>query len=227
METNEQGGFAGFIKSRAGLASAAVAGVALVAGALIFIGGGTQEEPVASPTANATMAPIEIPLDRPLPATSTPAGSPSGQEEQDGGVSPVDGQLGPEDGSLSPAAGPSAAPVSGPIRVGDAPQAPTAGEWQPTAEAFAKAWGNPSVGKEAWLAAIKPHVTAAQYEKFTYTNLVNVPQDELKFVTLDEEFARTARFQATFVNSGPQILGFVEIQNDGSWLVSAVGEPGE
>lgn len=172
------------------------------------LGGGPVAAPTASATAGAT-------------ATAAPTAAPGAS----GGGQSATGAAGGSAGQ--PAAGgttPSAQPTTA-VTLGTANQAPTIQDWHPVAEKFAAAWANPSVGKDAWLAAMKPYATAQLLTELGRADIRNVPQDTLQNVRSVRHSERTWIFNAAY-NSGKIRFGAsITVQNDGSWLVDHVGAP--
>lgn len=132
--------------------------------------------------------------------------------------------------AAQPAAG-SAATAAGAqprttVTVGTAAQAPSIKDWRPVAEAFTKAFLNPSVGKDAWLAAIKPYCTQALYDEYKASDITRIPQDTLRYVSELRNDERTYIF-APQVTSGKNLFtATANIQDStGTWLVGHVGGP--
>lgn len=219
-EQHEEG--TSFFKTKTGLAVIA-AGVVIVAGAAFFAFSGGDEDSRATPRPVATAA-----LNTSSGVTAAPtatssasppaAGSDTGSE---GGSSSGTGEAtGDSEGGEAPAGKPAGAPASqGPIKISDHQQAPEVGDWQEPVDGFAKAWANPSVGKDAWLAAMKPFITPGMYQSYTYTDISQVPQLEVEYVTIHDESPRTRTIKIVY-KDGTKMLAQAEIQNDGSFLVN-------
>lgn len=206
MEENAtESGSSRLLTPKRGIALVVLVVVIAAAAVMLFRGIGGDEE-ASAPTVDVTRAPTPIPLGDPTAPGAT--GAPSA--------------------SSSPSAEPTAAPGTGstpaqtPISVGFGPQAPEQGDWEPAADGFAAAYANPSVGREAWLAALKPFVTGSSYRGFENTDINRVQQDEVEYVLLDDELERIVRFHIYFKGGSQPLMGTAEIQNDGSWLVSSV-----
>lgn len=80
----------------------------------------------------------------------------------------------------TPSATPSGtpAPSSTPqptVITNDAPQAPVLPDATKFVNDFMAAWSKPGVGKEAWLAAIRPYVTDSLYAEYENIDIANVP----------------------------------------------------
>lgn len=174
-------------------------------------------QPAAQPAApEVTAVPLEAPsLEVTAGATPSTAATPqptSGNPAR--GASPVVGQ--------APAAAATESPV---IVAGGAQQAVTAKEWRPVAEAFAAAWANPDGGKDAWAARLQGHATPALAATFAYTDIRNVPTDNLVSVSTIEEASGTVSFNAVYEEGGTRFQGLAIIRPDGSWLVDKVAAP--
>lgn len=112
------------------------------------------------------------------------------------------------------------------VTVGTAAQAPTIKDWRPVAEAFSKAFVNPSVGKDAWLAAIKPYCTPALFEQYKAVDITRIPQDDLKYVNEIRHSERTYVFSPNLASGKNIFTATADIQDStGTWLVGHVGGP--
>lgn len=213
-----------FLKTKAGIGVVAAGVVVLGAAAYFALTSGNSDsaetpDPVAtasldkgvspSPSASATPSESAGPTEG-TEGTAGPGGEGSGGQEP--------GQEATEPGQ--PADNPATIPgASGPVRVGDHAQGPSIGEWEPVARAYGAAWADPSGGHEAWRERLKPHITPEMYRSFGYTDMANVSARTLKTVILSDEGPRTRNFRVIY-EDGYVLLAQVEIQNDGSWLVS-------
>lgn len=154
-------------------------------------------------------------------ATAAPsAGSGSSGAQQAGG-----GSAGAFTGGT--AAGTAAAPVpTSTVVLGAHDQAPKAQDWEPVAEAFTRAFVDPSVGKDKWLAAIQPYITPALYEQYKIADITRIPQDELKYVTELRHSERAYVFVPRFASGKDRFTATADIQDStGAWLVGHVGAP--
>lgn len=79
-------------------------------------------------------------------------------------------------------------------------QAPTLPEWQSTATGFANAWANPEVGKDAWLANIRPFVDDSIYANMEYVDINTVPVDKVVEVTESKNDQMGVVFNVRFQN---------------------------
>ena len=125
-------------------------------------------------------------------------------------------------GTATPSTKPSPTATIVPIPVGTAQQAPTTGDWRPTANAFAKAWANPKVGQQAWLDALKPTVTSNLYNEFTTTDVGRVRQLEVSDITSDAEDYAGVNATVSFKNTDFTIKIHLTPLADMSWRVSVV-----
>ena len=202
----EQGTEAGSpLASKRGIALVALVVVIAAAAFMLFRGIGGNEE-AAAPSVDVTRSPVPIPLGDPTTPGAT--GTPS---------SPADASAAP-----SAPAGEGSAPTQTPVSMGFGPQVPDRGDWRAGAEAFAAAYANPAVGRDAWLAALKPHVTESTYLGLESTDISRVSQDEVKYVLLDDELDRIARYRIYFVGGSQTIAATSEIQDSGGWLVNSI-----
>lgn len=119
-----------------------------------------------------------------------------------------------------------ASPSSIALSGDDKAQAPTPTDWMPLAHAFATAWGNPKVGQDAWLSAIKPTVTPDLYEKFTQTDISRMSQLEVSDITATGKADYMGvNATVTFKNTDFAIMIHLMPQADMTWLVSVVTSP--
>lgn len=218
MEPEQQEEGTPFFKTKAGLAVIA-AGVVIVAGSAFFAFSGGEEDSKAAPRPVATAA-----LDGSSGVSASPTASPSvsasAPGSNAGGQGSTTGSEDAAEGSEAPGGAPAEAPAAqGPIQINDHQQAPEVGSWEEPVNGFAKAWANPAPGKDAWLAAMKPFVTPDMYKSFTYTDIRQVPQLEVEYVTIHDESPRTRTVKIVY-KDGSKILVQAEIQNDGSFLVN-------
>lgn len=158
---------------------------------------------------------------------SGPTGASSGASGTSGGPQGGAGVAGGSAGQPAGATATSAAPdrPQTTVTLGTAAQAPSIQDWTPVAEKFSAAWSNPSVGKDAWLAAMKPYVTAQILAQFSRTDIRNVPQDTFVSVHEVKKSERTHIFDPSFASGKDRIGASVTVQTDGSWLVDQVGAP--
>jgi hypothetical protein len=119
-------------------------------------------------------------------------------------------------------ASPSPTPTVPTVTVGTAQQAPTPTDWNPVANAFAKAWANPKIGKEAWLSAIKPTVTSDLYDQFANTDITRVGQLEVAKISSEQTDYAGVNARVYFKNTDFTIMIHLEPQADMTWLVSVV-----
>ncbi|QOD05892.1 hypothetical protein [Pseudarthrobacter sp. BIM B-2242] len=169
---------------------------------------------VASPTAS--------PGSTDAAATGAPSAAPGASGGGQSGSGTAGGSAGQPGGGSG--ATPSAQPTTT-VTLGTANQAPTLQDWKPTAEKFSAAWANPSVGKEAWLAAMKPYATEELLTSLARADIRNVPQDTLYNVRSVKNSERTWIFNPTFTSGKDRFGASITVQNDGSWLVDHVGAP--
>ena len=193
------------LTSKRGIALVALVVVIAAAAFMLFRGIGGNEE-ASAPPVDVTRTPVPIPLGDPTTPAAT--GAPSG---------PADASAGP-----TAPAGEGSAPTQTPVSMGFGPQVPDRGDWRAGAEAFAAAYANPAAGRDAWLAGIKPHVTESTYQGLESTDISRVSQDEVKYVLLDDELDRIARYRIYFAGGSQTIAATSEIQDDGSWLVNSI-----
>jgi hypothetical protein len=155
-------------------------------------------------------------LNQPVPEASSTASSPSSQP-----LASASATATPTGEASKPAssAAPSAVPT---ITVGTGPQAPTPTDWKPVANAFANAWANPKVGKDAWLSAIKPTVTPDLYDQFTNTDIERVGQLEVVKVSSEQQDYAGVNARVYFKNTNFTIMIHLQPQMDMTWLVSVV-----
>ena len=111
------------------------------------------------------------------------------------------------------------------VTVGTGPQAPTEQDWTINAKAFAAAWANPGVGKDAWLAAIRPHVTDSLYKMLQLTDIRSVPTETLQGVSQDRHSGGALVYHPLFSSSKNQFQGLMKIQPNGVWLVDQLDSP--
>lgn len=173
--------------------------------------GGVVASPAASPGSTAGAA---------TAAPSASPGSAGGGQSTAGAAGGSAGQPAGGSGASTPSAQPAA-----PVTLGTANQAPTIQDWHPVAEKFSAAWANPSVGKDAWLAAMKPYATAQLLTELARADIRNVPQDTLYNVRSVKHSERTWIFNPTFTSGKDRFGASITVQNDGSWLVDHVGAP--
>lgn len=130
----------------------------VVLGSLIFTGlGGGVSVPSENPTGSASAQGSNSPVN-PLPAATATA-------------------------STTPSPAPTAT-FTPEFTVNNGPnQAFTPPEWQSTATAFASAWANPEVGKEAWLANLRPYIDDNLYSQLESTDINTVPVDKVAEIT--------------------------------------------
>lgn len=211
--------------------NAVVVGVsaALLIGVGTFAANALQSErtaaPAAVPTVNSTATldggPVSSPTPSPGstagPATAAPSASPGGAVGGQHGSGATDRAAGqPASTSPSPTA---------PRLIGAGPQAPELQDWKPIAEKFSAAWANPSVGKDAWLAAMKPYITPELLAQFSKTDIRNVPQDTLYNIRSVRHSDASWIFSPTFTSGKDRISAQITAQTGGSWLVEHVGAP--
>lgn len=156
-------------------------------------------------------------------ATAAPSASPGASGGGQSGSGAAGGSAGQPAGG-SGASTPSDQPTTR-VTLGTANQAPTLQDWKPTAEKFSAAWANPSVGKDAWLAAMKPYATEELLTSLARADIRNVPQDTLYNVRSVKNSERTWIFTPTFTSDKERFSASITVQNDGSWLVDHVGAP--
>lgn len=124
--------------------------------------------------------------------------------------------------SPTPTATASPTPTVSPIPVGTGPHAPTLPDWTPVANAFANAWANPKVGKEAWLSALKPTVTSDLYDKFSNTDIERIGQLEVSSINPEQTDNAGVNARVFFKNTDFTIMIHLAPQADLTWLVSVV-----
>lgn len=216
------------------------AALACVAGALV-IGVGVYAVNAAQPDRTATPGPVpSINSTASLaggqmsatPGTSSGApgapGAPSAASGDSVGTQAGSGTSGGSAGQPAGATGKTAAAAERPqttVTVGTAAQAPAIQDWKPVAEKFSAAWANPSVGKDAWLAAMKPYVTSQVLAEFSRTDIRNVPQDTFQNIHDVKHSERTHLFDPVYVSGKDRFGASITVQTDGSWLVDHVGAP--
>ncbi|MCC3292824.1 hypothetical protein [Arthrobacter sp. zg-Y1110] len=202
-----------FIKEKALI----IAVVILIAAAAVYIGvtrtGDSDETATVQPTA----APTAVLGGGPEGPTASPTGS--GSPEATEGAQ--DGTGGPDVSTPQPSETPELE-----IHVGNNQQAIEETDWRVNADAFSEAWANPEGGKEAWLKRLRPYVTDELYKSFGYTDIRNIPSDTLRSNSPMEEGGGTLSFQAIYADGGNRFNGLMQIQPDGTWLMSTIG-PGE
>lgn len=173
----------------------------------------TSEQPAAPEVSAVPLeAPSSVQPQTPSAPAETPA--PSAAVNPARSDSPVVGQ--------APAGAATASPE---IVAGGAQQAVTAQAWRPVAEAFAAAWANPDGGKDAWASRLQGYATPALTATFAYTDIRNVPADELVSVSTIDEASGTVSFSAVYAEGGTRFQGLAIIRSDGSWLVDKVAAP--
>jgi hypothetical protein len=218
--------------------------VVVLAGALVA-GVGVYAVNAAQPERTAVSAPVPSihstaslaggPM---VAATATASPGASGASGATGAPSAAAGAYGGSQagaGSDGVSAGQPAASTAAPtsparpqttVTVGTAAQAPTIKDWRPVAEAFSKAFVNPSVGKDAWLAAIKPYCTPALFEQYKVVDITRIPQDNLKYVNELRHSERTYVFSPNLASGKNIFTATADIQDStGTWLVGHVGGP--
>ncbi|HEX9087852.1 MAG TPA: hypothetical protein VF867_10030 [Arthrobacter sp.] len=156
-------------------------------------------------------------------ATTAPSGASGSAGGSQAGAGTAGGSTGQQAGGATATTAPVRSQTT--VTVGAAPQAPKIQDWNPVAKSFAAAWSNPGIGKDAWLAAMKPYVTASLYSSFQLTDIRSVPADKVTDVSSDRHSERTYIFTPRFASGTPRFTASITIQNDGSWLVDGVTPP--
>lgn len=108
-------------------------------------------------------------------------------------------------------------------------QAPEMADWKDTVTPFMKAWSNPTVGKEKWLAGIKPYVSNELYENFKNADLKGKDKLTVKAIEEQEQDATGYAFRVTFDGEHVKdVTGTVSMdQNDSyKWKVTVLSEDG-
>jgi hypothetical protein len=217
-----------FLKKNAAVASLAGA---LVIGVGVYAVNAAQPERTATPgpvpSINSTASLAGGPMVA-ATATASPgaSGAPSAAAGASGGTQAGAVTTGGSAGQPSGVTTTTAAAAERPqttVTVGTAAQAPPIQDWRPVAAAFSKAWANPSVGKDAWLAAMKPYVTSDVLTEFSRTDIRNVPQDTLQSIHDVKQVERTHLFDPVYASGKDRFGASIAVQTDGSWLVDHVG----
>lgn len=157
-------------------------------------------------------------------ATTAPSGASGSAGGSQSGTGAAGGSTGQQAGGAAATSAPAQPQTT--VTVGSAPQAPKIQDWNPVAAAFSKAFVNPSVGKDAWLAAIKPYVTPALYQQYQLADITRIPQDEVKYVTELRHSERAYIFTPSLVSGKNIFTATADIQDaTGTWLVGHVGGP--
>lgn len=187
-------------------------------------------EPVAAtavPTVNSTAGISNV---APTAAAGTPSaaatptlGSTAPAGGQNAGTA-AQGGSGPAIGAQAPAPTASAYPEPT-VTIGNGPQAPTLQDWKITARGFGAAFANPSGGKDAWLAGIKPYVTPALYAKYLPTDIRSIPTEKLLDVYQDKRSGGVVVYHPSYASGSNQFQALMKIQPDGTWLVDQVDAP--
>lgn len=195
--------------------NAVVIGLVLIVAVSVIVFAVLQGESKPEPKAGVTptvSSSAELETTAPSGAASSSAGP--------GPSAPAHASSEPSSAAQEPAAPSAAAPRV----IGTGPQAVAEKEWKPYARDFAASWANTAGGKDAWLARLKPLVSAGLYEGFTKTDIRSVPNVALDGVSLAEDKLGVKTFTAYSAN-GALLEGRVRLQPDGSWLVDQVGPP--
>lgn len=111
------------------------------------------------------------------------------------------------------------------VTVGNGPQAPTLQDWKITARGFSAAFADPSGGKDAWLARIKPYVTPGLYAKYTPADIRSIPTERLLDVYQDKRSGGVVVYHPSYASGSNQFEALMKIQPDGTWLVDQVDAP--
>ncbi|MEH0110613.1 hypothetical protein V6N00_12955 [Tersicoccus sp. MR15.9] len=109
---------------------------------------------------------------------------------------------------------------------GTGPQAPQLQDYETAAMAFATAWADPSVGKAAWLARLRPMVTDEVYQGLTASDIRNVPAavpTNAGNIEKNTPVNVSKRFAWVRFNGGGEIGLAMLAQPDGSWRITTFG----
>lgn len=100
----------------------------------------------------------------------------------------------------------------------------------PVAEEFAKQWANPEGGHAAWLARLRPVIGDDAYASFSMVGIESVLTLKLTEIYVDRDpinlYNNFYRFTASYDGCGEVLVGTLEPQPEGSWLVDEVSDGG-